>query len=99
MSVTFGEVLIWLIVGGLMGSLVASITTRSKKGYGRVKNLLLGLAGALFGGLFFEALHVDLGLGDLSISFEDLIAAALGSVLLLVLLWGLRRIRARSTAS
>ena len=42
-----------------------------------------GLVGAVVGGVVFEIFNVDLGLGDLSVSFEDLIAAFVGSVLVL----------------
>jgi len=39
------------------------------------------MAGALIGGTTFELFNVDLGLGDLSLSFEDLISAFVGPLL------------------
>ncbi len=98
MHVTFGEILIWLIVGGLIGSFVGRLATRSKKGYGRVPNLFLGLVGAVVGGVVFEIFNIDLGLGDLSVSFEDLIAAFVGSVLVLATVWTVRRYRSKERA-
>ncbi len=98
MHVTFGEILIWLIVGGLIGSFVGRLATRSKKGYGRVPNLFLGLVGAVVGGVVFEIFNIDLGLGDMSISFEDLIAAFVGSVLVLAMVWTVRRYRSKERA-
>ena len=99
MPATFGEILIWIIVGGLSGSFLGMLATRSKKGYGRLWNLLLGMAGALVGGVVFNSLGIDLGLGDLSISFEDLMAAFLGPAVVLVLAWFVNRYRGRRRAS
>jgi len=93
MPVTIGEILIWLIIGGLTGSFVAMLATRRKEGFGRATNLGLGLAGALVGGAVFELLHIDLGLGELSVSFEDLLSAFIGSVVVLAIVWTLRRYR------
>jgi uncharacterized membrane protein YeaQ/YmgE (transglycosylase-associated protein family) len=87
---TFGEIAVWLIVGGFVGSMVGRLATRSKEGYGRIFNTLLGAAGALVGGMLFEIFKVDLGLGELKVTFEDLVAAFLGSVLVLVIVWGVR---------
>jgi uncharacterized membrane protein YeaQ/YmgE (transglycosylase-associated protein family) len=69
------------------------LATRRKKGYGRFRNLLLGMGGALVGGVLFNDLGIDLGLGDLSISGEDLVAAFVGSALVLILVWLIRRYR------
>jgi uncharacterized membrane protein YeaQ/YmgE (transglycosylase-associated protein family) len=91
MSATFGEILVWIIVGGLSGSLLGMLAKRSKEGYGRFRNVLLGMAGALVGGVLFNVLEIDLGLGDLSISFEDLIAAFVGSVVVLAIVWSVKR--------
>ncbi len=98
MHVTFGEILIWLIVGSLIGSIVGRLSTRYKKSYGPVPNLILGLVGAVVGGVVFEIFNIDLGLGDLSVSFEDLIAAFVGSILVLATIWTVRRYRSKERA-
>ena len=49
MAITFGEFLVWIIVGGLSGSLLGMVATRTKEGYGRFWNLLLGMTGAVVG--------------------------------------------------
>lgn len=90
MPVTFGEFVIWLIVGGFIGSMVGRLATRSKEGYGRIINTLLGMAGAIVGGALFQIFKIDLGLGELKVTFEDLVAAFVGSVFLLVIVWGVR---------
>jgi uncharacterized membrane protein YeaQ/YmgE (transglycosylase-associated protein family) len=74
------------------------VVTRTRAGLGRFQNVLLGMAGALVGGMLFNGLGVDLGLGDLSISFVDLIAAFVGSIVVFVLVWLLKRFRRRSAA-
>ena len=93
MTVTIGEILIWLIIGGLTGAFVGMLATRSKEGFGRITNLGLGLAGALVGGTVFELFNLDLGLGELSVSFEDLLSAFIGSVVVLAIVWTLRTYR------
>jgi uncharacterized membrane protein YeaQ/YmgE (transglycosylase-associated protein family) len=92
-----GEILVWIIVGGFAGTLAGRAVTWKKVGLGRWMNLLVGMAGAVIGGGLFRLLRIDLGLGELKVSFEDLIAAFLGS-LLVILGWRLlaaRRTRAR----
>ena len=82
-----GPIIVWLIVGGLAGTLAGRLMTFKKEGLGRWTNLGVGLAGALLGGGLFKIFHIDLGLGEINITFEDLIAAFLGSVLFVVLWW------------
>ena len=89
----FGEFLIWIIVGALTGSFLGMLVKRRKQGYGRFWNVLLGMAGAVVGGLVFNGLGIDLGLGELSISFEDLVAAFAGSIVVLVLVKLFQRYR------
>ncbi len=95
MNVTVGELLVWLIVGGLAGSVVGVVVTRKKTGFGLWKNLAVGLAGAVVGGLLFNLFRIDLGLGDLAVTFEDLISALLGSLLLLLAIWVVQKIRGK----
>lgn len=80
----FGEVIVWLIVGGLAGSLTGRLVTRKKEGLGRWTNLGVGLVGALVGGYLFQLFNIDLGLGEIKVTFEDLIAAVCGSLLFLL---------------
>jgi uncharacterized membrane protein YeaQ/YmgE (transglycosylase-associated protein family) len=42
------------------------------------------MVGAVVGGLIFRLLHIDLGLGEIKITFEDLISAFVGSVLCII---------------
>ena len=83
MELSASQVIVWLVVGAVAGSFVGAIFTRSKEGYGRIRNFALGLAGAAVGGLLFRLFRIDLGLAEISISAEDLVAAVLGSALLI----------------
>lgn len=85
-NITTDQVIVWLIIGALAGSLAAMFFKRSKKGWALFSNLIIGLVGALIGGFIFDLLNINLGLGKLTISFEDLIAAIVGSLIFLVIL-------------
>ena len=95
MDVNVVKILTWIIVGGLSGSFLGMLMTRKKQGFGRFSNLMLGMVGALVGGGLFNILNVDLSLGNFSISFEDLIAAFTGSVLVLMIVWFIKRKRGK----
>ena len=84
MQITFIQIIVWFIVGALAGSLVGTVVKRSREGFGRWTNLGVGLIGAAAGGFFFDLFGIDLGLGELAISFQDLVAAFVGSLIFLV---------------
>src|SRR6516165_8312201 len=83
---SIGQVVVWIIVGGFAGTLAGRVVTLKKEGLGRWMNFLVGIVGALLGGALFKLFRVDFGLGDLKVTFEDLIAAFLGS-LVVILVW------------
>lgn len=82
-----GKIIIWLIIGAFTGTLVARLVTFSKEGLGFWINLALGMVGAVVGGFLFGLLGIDLGLGELKISFEDLISAFVGSLICVFAWW------------
>lgn len=88
---TLGKLIVWLIVGALAGTLAGRLVTFSKVGLGFWKHIAFGMAGAVVGGLLFRVFGIDLGLGEISISFEDLIAAFAGSLLCIVAVWLIRK--------
>jgi len=92
---TIGKIIVWLIVGALAGTLTGRLVTLNKEGFGRWTNLAIGMAGALIGGYLFGLLGIDLGLGELKITFEDLISAFVGSLLCVgawtAIRWGLKQ--------
>ena len=87
------QIIVWLIVGVLVGSFTGMLVRRRKQGFGAFANLGIGLVGALIGGSLFRLFRIDLGLSNLSINAEDLIAAFFGALILLAGLWLTRSIR------
>ena len=87
MNLSPGQLIVWLVVGALAGNLAGRLVTFKKEGLGRWTNLGIGLVGALLGGGLFRVFHINLGLGEIKITFEDLIAAFVGSLLFILLWW------------
>jgi uncharacterized membrane protein YeaQ/YmgE (transglycosylase-associated protein family) len=90
-----GQIIVWIIVGGFAGTLAGRLVTWKKEGLGRWMNFLVGIVGAFIGGEVFKLFRIDFGLGDLKVTFEDLIAAFLGS-LVVIFVWRIvAKIRSR----
>jgi uncharacterized membrane protein YeaQ/YmgE (transglycosylase-associated protein family) len=86
MNISLTQIIVWLLIGAIAGTLAGAMVKRSKKGFGVFSNLGIGLVGALIGGILFRLFRLDLGLGSISISLEDIIAAFVGSILFLIVL-------------
>lgn len=93
MAVALDHIIVWIIIGLLAGSLAGLVAKGDKRGFGLWKNLGVGLAGAVVGGLLFRLLGLLPGLERVTISLRDVVAAFAGSLLVLVVLWW----RAKST--
>ena len=50
------QVIVWIVVGLIGGALAGALMTWERGGYGLWRNLALGLAGAVIGGLLFRVL-------------------------------------------
>jgi uncharacterized membrane protein YeaQ/YmgE (transglycosylase-associated protein family) len=85
MPFTFAEVVTWLIVGLLAGTLAGMVVKRRRKGFGLTVNLALGSLGALIGGAIFHIFEMLPQLEAISVSLRDVLSAFLGSLLLLAL--------------
>jgi uncharacterized membrane protein YeaQ/YmgE (transglycosylase-associated protein family) len=86
------DVIAWLIVGGLAGSLAGMLIKGRKEGFGYLMNLGIGLIGALIGGLLFKLFRIDLGLiAQIAISLQEIVAGVLGALLFLAILWGIQK--------
>jgi len=90
-DIPIGKIIIWLILGAFAGTLAGRLATFSRTGFGRWTNLAIGMLGAVVGGFLFSLLGIDLGLGELKITFEDLISAFVGSLLCIFAWWLIRR--------
>ena len=87
------QLIVWLVVGLLGGSLAGLIITWDRRGFGLLRNLAVGLTGALIGGLLFRMLGLLPGLDKFSISLRDVVAAVVGSLLVLTGYWFWQRSR------
>ena len=66
--ISLDQIIVWVIVGVLGGSLTGLLVKRERKGFGMLPNLGLGLAGALVGGVLFRLLGLFPDLDKISIS-------------------------------
>jgi uncharacterized membrane protein YeaQ/YmgE (transglycosylase-associated protein family) len=90
------QIIVWVVVGLLGGSLGGFVITWDRKGFGLARNLCLGLAGALVGGLAFRLFGLFPRLDRIAISLRDVLAAFAGSLLVLLGLWLWRVLRTSS---
>ncbi|MGA7326792.1 MAG: GlsB/YeaQ/YmgE family stress response membrane protein [Rhodomicrobium sp.] len=81
------QLIVWIIVGLTGGTPAGVIVKREAKGFGFFTNLGLGLAGAVIGGVLFHLLGLLPNLDKVSVSMRDVVAALVGSLLVLLLLW------------
>ncbi len=86
MDLNIGQIIVWVIMGALAGSLAGILIKGQRKGFGLWGNLL-----AVIGGLIFDLLNINLGLGAITFTGEDLVAAFVGSLLVLAIVAYLRR--------
>jgi len=91
------QVIVWIIVGGFAGTLAGRAVTLKKEGLGRWTNLLVGMIGAAIGSGFVKLFKIDFGLGELKVTFEELVAAFLCSLLVIFAWRILARTRAKDT--
>ena len=90
MTFTVSQLVVWLIVGALAGTLIGRLVKRHKEGFGLWKNLGIGLVGAFIGGIIFNVFGITL-LSEITISARDILAALIGSVIFLGILAYLRK--------
>ena len=87
MVVTWAQIIVWLIVGLIGGTLAGVVVRWQREGFGWFTNLGIGLVGALVGGLIFRLFNILPGLDAISISLRDVASAVIGSFLFLIGLW------------
>jgi uncharacterized membrane protein YeaQ/YmgE (transglycosylase-associated protein family) len=84
---SFNQVIVWIVVGLLGGSIAGLLVTWQKQGFGWLRNLALGLVGALVGGLLFRLLGLFPELDAYSISLRDVVSAVIGSLIVFAGYW------------
>jgi uncharacterized membrane protein YeaQ/YmgE (transglycosylase-associated protein family) len=87
MTLSWSQVLVWILIGLLGGSLAGLLAKGEKRGFGIWNNLAIGLAGALVGGLLFRLFGLLPGLESVTVSLRDVVSAFVGSLLVLIALW------------
>jgi uncharacterized membrane protein YeaQ/YmgE (transglycosylase-associated protein family) len=90
------QFVVWIIVGLLAGSVVGLMIKGERKGFGATRNLALGLVGALVGGFLFRLFGLFADFDKMSISLRDVIAAVVGSLLILAARWLWDRFRSHT---
>ncbi len=81
---TRDEIVAWVIMGVLVGAVAGMMTTPKTSGLGKLGRLLLGLTGALIGGMIVHVGRIDFGLGPVLIRYEELLFSLVGGVVLIV---------------
>ena len=87
------QLIVWIVVGLIGGGLAGSLVTWERSGFGLLRNLVLGLAGAVIGGLLFRLFNILPALNKVAVSLRDIVAAVVGSLIVLIALWLFRRAR------
>ena len=86
------EVIAWLIVGALAGSLAGMIVKRRRAGFGRMMNLAVGLIGAVIGGCCSSLSIINLGMvGSIMITSEEVVESFIGALIFLAIVWIVRK--------
>ena len=84
------QVILWTLIGAIAGYLATRLVPSARR-TGELGSIVLGMAGALVGAGLINLFAIDLGLDYINISLQDLIAAFVGSVILLVIIGLIRR--------
>ena len=84
---TVAQLIVWIVVGLLGGSLAGRLVKWERQGFGVLSNLGLGLVGALLGGLLFRITGLFPQLDAVAISLRDVVSAFMGSLLVLLAIW------------
>lgn len=90
MEFSIEQLVVWVIIGGLAGATVGMVVRRNRRGFGIIGNILVGLVGAVIGGIIFDLLDIAI-LEGITFSADDLLAAIIGSLIFVVILALIRR--------
>ena len=87
MVVSWAQIIVWLIVGLIGGTLAGVVVRWQREGFGWWTNLGIGLVGALMGGVLFRLFNILPGLETIAVSLRDVLSAVIGAMLFLAGLW------------
>jgi len=77
------NILVWIVVGLIAGSLASRLVTG--KGKGCLADIVIGIIGALIGGWLASELHISINIG---IPIIGQIVIAFAGAVILLLVWG-----------
>ena len=77
------QLLVWIVIGAVAGTLTSMLFYRKPGPVADLSTLGLGLMGALVGRILFDVFRITLSLPALIISVDDLVAALIGSLIVL----------------
>ena len=92
MTIDISQLIVWIIVGAIAGWL-AGLLMRGRS-FGTLGNIVVGLLGALVGGILFTILHITLPSflnGSLTIKVADVVIAFIGAVIIFLVAGLIRR--------
>jgi len=84
---TLAQLIVWIVIGLIGGSLAGLIITWNRQGFGIWRNIGLGLIGALVGGFIFRIFGLFPRLDTITISLRDVVAAFVGSLIVMLAWW------------
>jgi uncharacterized membrane protein YeaQ/YmgE (transglycosylase-associated protein family) len=87
MAISLSQIIVWLIIGAIGGTLAGALVRWQREGFGWWTNLGIGLVGAVVGGVLFRLFGILPGLENIAISLRDVVSAFTGSILFLAGLW------------
>jgi uncharacterized membrane protein YeaQ/YmgE (transglycosylase-associated protein family) len=91
MTISLGQIVVWIAIGLIGGSLVGLLIKQDRRGFGMLSNLGLGLAGAFVGGFLFRLLGLFPNLDNYSVSIRDVVSAVIGSLIVLLGVWAWKK--------
>ena len=92
MTFSWDQLIVWIIIGLIVGNIVGRLFWDEKKGL-HFQSFALGLVGAVIGGLIFGLFGILPNLDLISISLRDIVSAFVGSLIVLMSLWIWKRYR------
>lgn len=87
------QVLTWVIIG-LLAGMLASFIMRDRFGF--VGSIVIGLLGALAGGIVVTLFHIQVGsvfTGGITLQWADIVVSFIGALIILMLFGGFARRR------
>jgi uncharacterized membrane protein YeaQ/YmgE (transglycosylase-associated protein family) len=84
---SLAQLIVWAIIGLLGGTLAGRLIKWDREGFGLLRNLGLGLVGAVIGGLLFRLFGLFPSLDRITVSLRDIVAAVVGSLIVLAAIW------------